>query len=71
LHAFQGRVVREHRGTGRTGLAIDELTFDHPTLQAALAMIMGAGFGYASEVLGEALTTGAEPSTEPGLEVQP
>jgi hypothetical protein len=56
-----------------TGLAVDELAFNHPTLQAALAMVMGAGFGYASELLGEALTARAEPEPSPGPElgVQP
>ena len=56
-----------------TGLAVDEFAFNHPTLQAALAMVMGAGFGYASELLGEALTAGADPEPSPGPElgVQP
>jgi uncharacterized protein DUF1097 len=55
------------------GDAVDELSLTHPTLVAALAMVMGAAFGYASELLGEALTTRPEPepSASTGLGVEP
>ena len=55
------------------GDAVDELSLTHPTLVAALAMVMGAGFGYASEVLGAALTArpDPEPTARPELGVQP
>jgi hypothetical protein len=50
-----------------TGLPVDALSFDHPTLQAACAMVLGAAFGYASEMLGTALTAGPEPEPVAGL----
>jgi hypothetical protein len=58
-----------------TGDPVKELSLTHPSLKAGLAMVMGAAFGYASEVLGDALTVGPEPDAEPAagpeLGVQP
>lgn len=40
-----------------TGHRVTEISPNHPTLIAALAMLVGAGFGLASEWLANALTT--------------
>lgn len=46
-----------------TGKAVDELSITHPSLMALTAMMLGAGFGIASEYLGAALATGTDPGT--------
>jgi hypothetical protein len=51
------------------GDAVDELSLTHPSLVAACAMAIGAGFGIASELLADALTAGSdpEPAVHPGV----
>jgi hypothetical protein len=51
--------------------AVDVLTPWHPSLVAACAMVIGAGFGIASELVADALTAKAEPAAAPELGVQP
>jgi hypothetical protein len=57
------------------GDAVDQLSLTHPSLVAATAMVIGAGFGFASEVLGSVLTAAPDPGPEPSsareLGVQP
>jgi hypothetical protein len=55
------------------GDAVDVLSITHPSLVAATAMVLGAGFGFASEWLAGVLTAGAEPDPAPAPElgVQP
>jgi hypothetical protein len=52
------------------GDAVDSLSFTHPSLVAACAMLLGAAFGIASEQVAGVLTT--RPAiANPGLEAQP
>jgi hypothetical protein len=55
------------------GDAVDTLSITHPSLVAATAMVLGAGFGFASEWLAGVLTAGTEPDPAPAPElgVQP
>lgn len=51
--------------TVATGVPITRVGFDNPGLVAALAMIVGASFGYASELWGNAMTRSTDASPIP------
>jgi hypothetical protein len=48
-----------------TGVPITTASITNPALVAAAAMVLGGLFGIASELWGTAMTSRAEPSTQP------